>query len=126
MKKEIVAAALLAVLFAGVIINIRVSEKLALELTDEINDAYESLLLGETELSRSQTNAAIEHWLELDLYTHIFIRHSEINSTTEAFFQFKTDVFSGDADAAAGSYGLLKETLRSLMTMEQISIGSIF
>ena len=37
MKKEIVAAALLAALFAGVIINIRVSEKLALELTDEIN-----------------------------------------------------------------------------------------
>ncbi len=126
MKKEIVAAALLAALFAGVIINIRVSEKLALELTDEINAAYESLLLGEAELSRSQTNAAIEHWLELDWYTHIFIRHSEINSTTEAFFQFKTDVFSGDADAAAGSYGLLKETLRSLMTMEQISIGSIF
>ena len=62
----------------------------------------------------------------LDGYTHIFIRHSEINSTTEAFFQFRSDIGSGDADAAEGSYGLLSETLRSIMTMEQISLGSIF
>lgn len=126
MKKEITATALLAVLFIGVLVNIRVSERLAHELTDEVSSAYESLKKGDTALAKQQTDAAIEHWLSLDGYTHIFIRHSEINSTTEAFFQFKSDVCSGDADAADGSYGLLKETLGSLMTMEQVSIGSIF
>lgn len=73
-----------------------------------------------------QLDTAIEHWLNLDGYTHIFIRHSEINSTTDAFYGFRSDVGSGDADAANGSYGLLKETLLSLMTMEQISLGSVF
>ncbi len=126
MKKEITATALLVVLFIGVLVNIRVSERLAHELTDEVSSAYESLKNGDTALAKQQTDAAIEHWLSLDGYTHIFIRHSEINSTTEAFFQFKSDVYSGDADAADGSYGLLKETLGSLMTMEQVSIGSIF
>lgn len=126
MKKEIIAAVLLAVLFAGVLINIRISENIVLSLSDEVDAAYLSLKSGNGVEASQQLDKAIDHWLTLDGYTHIFIRHSEINSTTEAFFQFKSDVSSGDADAAEGSYGLLKETLNSLMTMEQISLGSIF
>ena len=126
MKKEIVAAVLLAVLFAGVIINIRVSENIVLSLSEEVDAAYLSLKRGNDAEASQQLDKAIVHWLTLDGYTHIFIRHSEINSTTEAFFQFKSDVSSGDADAAEGSYGLLKETLNSLMAMEQVSLGSIF
>lgn len=126
MKKEIITAVLLAVLFAGVLINIRISENIVLSLSDEVDAAYLSLKIGNGVEASQQLDKAIDHWLTLDGYTHIFIRHSEINSTTEAFFQFKSDVSSGDADAAEGSYGLLKETLNSLMTMEQISLGSIF
>ena len=126
MKKEIAAAVLLAVLFAGVIVNIRISENMVLSLSDEVDAAYLSLKSGNSQEASRQLDKAIDNWLTLDGYTHIFIRHSEINSTTEAFFQMKSDVSSGDADAAEGSYALLKETLNSLMTMEQISLGSIF
>lgn len=126
MKKEIVAGALLILLFAGVLINIRVTERMVRSLTDEVTEAYKSAVSGDFDSAMQQIDAAAEHWLSLDGYTHIFIRHSEINSTTEAFFQLKTDIYAEDAGAAAGSYGLLKETLNSLMTMEQISIGSIF
>ena len=42
------------------------------------------------------------------------------------FYGFRSDVGSGDSGSAQGSYGLLKETLLSLMTMEQISLGSVF
>lgn len=126
MKKEIVAAALLLLIFAGVLVNIRVNERIVSSLIDEVDLSYESLKSGDTVKAARQLDAAIEHWLKLDGYTHIFIRHSEINSTTDAFYGFKSDVCSGDTDAAEGSYGLLRETLLSLMTMEQISLGSIF
>lgn len=126
MKKELIAAVLLAVIFAGVMLNIRASEKIVSSLMSEVDAAYAQLKGGDNESAVKTIDRAIERWLTLDGYTHIFIRHSEINSTTEAFFQFKSDIGSGDADAAEGSYGLLSETLRSIMTMEQISLGSIF
>lgn len=126
MKKEIVAAVLLLLLFAGVLVNIRVNEDIVSSLIDEVDASYESLKNGDTEKAAEQLDVAIEHWLTLDGYTHIFIRHSEINATTDAFYGYRADVGDGDADTAAGSYGLLKETLFSLMTMEQISLGSIF
>ncbi len=126
MKKELIAAVLLAVIFAGVMLNIRASEKIVSSLMSEVDAAYAQLKSGNSENAAETLDKAIEHWLTLDGYTHIFIRHSEINSTTEAFFQFRSDIGSGDADDAEGSYGLLSETLRSIMTMEQISLGSIF
>ena len=126
MKKELIAAVLLAVIFAGVMLNIRASERIVSSLMSEVDAAYAQLKGGDNESAVKTIDGAIEHWLTLDGYTHIFIRHSEINSTTEAFFQFRSDIGSGDADAADGSYGLLSETLRSIMTMEQISLGSIF
>ena len=126
MKKELIAAVLLAVIFAGVMLNIRASERIVSALMSEVDAAYAQLKGGDNESAVKTIDRAIEHWLMLDGYTHIFIRHSEINSTTEAFFQFKSDIGSGDADAAEGSYGLLSDTLRSILTMEQISLGSIF
>ncbi len=126
MKKEISAGALLVLLFAGVLINIRITERMVLSLTDEVTQAYESALACDFVSAKRQIDAAAGHWLSLDGYTHIFIRHSEINSTTEAFFQLKADIYAEDTGAAAGSYGLLTETLNSLMTMERISVGSIF
>ena len=126
MKKELIAAVLLAVIFAGVMLNIRASERIVSSLMSEVDAAYAQLKSGNSESAAETLDKAIEQWLTLDGYTHIFIRHSEINSTTEAFFQFRSDIGSGDADAAEGSYGLLSETLRSIMTMEQISLGSIF
>lgn len=126
MKKEIVAAVLLLLILAGVSLNIRVNERIVSSLINEVDMSYENLKNGNEDKAMQQLDTAIEHWLNLDGYTHIFIRHSEINSTTDAFYGFRSDVGSGDADAAEGSYGLLKETLLSLMTMEQISLGSVF
>lgn len=126
MKKEIISALLLLLIFSGVLVNIRINERIVSSLINEIDMSYENLKNGNKDKAMQQLDTAIEHWLNLDGYTHIFIRHSEINSTTDAFYGFRSNVGSGDADAANGSYGLLKETLLSLMTMEQISLGSVF
>lgn len=126
MKKEIISALLLLLIFSGVLVNIRINERIVSSLINEVDMSYENLKNGNEDKAMQQLDTAIEHWLNLDGYTHIFIRHSEINSTTDAFYGFRSDVGNGDADAANGSYGLLKETLLSLMTMEQISLGSVF
>ena len=126
MKKEIAAAIILIALFAGVMVNIKVSGNIILSLEDDVTAAYESARNGDFDRAKPQLDAAIEHWMSLDGYTHIFMRHSEINSTTEAYFQLKSDIYPEDIGAAEGSYSLLMADLDSLMTMEQISFGSIF
>lgn len=85
MKKELIAAVLLAVIFAGVMLNIRASERIVSSLMSEVDAAYAQLKGGDNESAVKTIDRAIERWLMLDGYTHIFIRHSEINSTTEAF-----------------------------------------
>lgn len=126
MKKEIAAAIILIALFAGVMVNIKVSGNIILSLEDDVTAAYESARNGDFDRAKPQLDAAIEHWMSLDGYTHIFMRHSEINSTTEAYFQLKSDIYAEDIGAAEGSYSLLMADLDSLMSMEQLSLGSIF
>lgn len=126
MKKEIAAAVILALVFIGVLVNIKVASYIILSLEEDVTAAYESAEKGDFDRAKPQLDAAVEHWMSLDGYTHIFIRHSEINSTTEAYFQLKSDIYAEDMGAVEGSYGLLMDTLDSLMTMEQLSLGSIF
>ena len=126
MKKEIAAAVILALVFIGVLVNIKVAGNIILSLEEDVTAAYQSAEKGDFDRAKPQLDAAVEHWMSLDGYTHIFIRHSEINSTTEAYFQLKSDIYAEDMGAVEGSYGLLMATLDSLMTMEQLSLGSIF
>lgn len=126
MKKEIATAVILALVFIGVLVNIKVAGNIILSLEEDVTAAYESAEKGDFDRAKPQLDAAVEHWMSLDGYTHIFIRHSEINSTTEAYFQLKSDIYAEDMGAVEGSYGLLMATLDSLMTMEQLSLGSIF
>lgn len=126
MKKEWIAFALLLLLFGGTLLNIRVCNSYMDKLKYEVKQVYESAEKGDFESSKSQLDAAVRYWLSLDGYTHIFIRHTEIDATTEAFFGFMSDIQAEDADSAKGSYGLLTAQLDSLITMEMISLGSIF
>ena len=126
MRKELAAAIILALLLTGVMVNIRVASNIILGLKEDVTAAYQSAEKGDFDRAKPQLDAAVEHWMSLDGYTHIFIRHSEINSTTEAYFQLKSDIYAEDMGAVDGSYGLLMATLDSLMTMEQLSLGSIF
>ena len=126
MRKELAAAIILALLLTGVMVNIRVASNIILSLKEDVTAAYQSAEKGDFDRAKPQLDAAIEHWMSLDGYTHIFIRHCEINSTTQAYFQLKSDIYAEDMGAAEGSYGLLMSTLDSLMTMEQLRLGSIF
>lgn len=81
---------------------------------------------GQFELAEQELENAAQDWLGADGYTHIFIRHSEIDSTTDAFFELMSDVRSGDAQSASGAYEKLAAHLDSLYTMERVTLGSIF
>ena len=71
-------------------------------------------------------NDGLKIWLDSDRYTHIFIRHSEIDSTTDAFYELKESLMEGNALSARAAYEKLRYHLESIDTMEHPSLGSIF
>lgn len=126
MKKELIAAALLLLLFAGTLINIRVNDRLMGELKGSVSLAYSHAKDGDWKRAQETLSEACSRWHELDAYTHIFIRHSEIGSTTEAFYAMLSSVYAEDGGDLMGSYRLLSAQLDSIIGMEHISLGSIF
>ena len=126
MKREIAAYILLLALFAGSLFNIHAMDKIIGDLRTQVDASYSSAQEGDFYKAKSQLEGAAEKWADLDGYTHIFIRHTEIDSATDAFFDMLSDVSDENSKSLDGSYRKLDAHLESLMTMEHISIGSIF
>lgn len=126
MKKELIALLLLIALFVGSLINIRFNEHVINKLSDGAYLAYTEYLGGDTDKASETLKAVCDKWLSLDGYTHIFIRHDEIDSTTEAFFELLSAMHDEKPDCVCGAYLKLKAQLDSLSSMEKLSLGSIF
>ena len=60
MKKELIAAVLLAVIFAGVMLNIRASERIVSSLMSEVDAAYAQLQSGDNESAVKTIDRAME------------------------------------------------------------------
>ena len=126
MKKEIIALLLLVLLFIGSMYNVSVVENMVTELENNVTSSFELAQSGDLEAAQKIIKQAATDWSSRDGYTHIFIRHSEINETTDAFFGYISDICAEDIGSAEGSCALLLAQLESLKTMEEISLGSIF
>jgi len=119
MKKEIIAGTLLIALFIGALMSISHTTKIIDSLRTSVCISQSLYADGRKEEAEALLKNTSDKWLSLDGYTHIFIRHSEIDSATDAFF----DAIDSPS---SGSYGKLIAHLDSLMGMEKLSLGSIF
>ncbi|MEG1632945.1 MAG: DUF4363 family protein [Oscillospiraceae bacterium] len=126
MKKEIAAAGLLLLLIAGALVNIGYLRGFVGELGDNLALSRSAMENGDAENAELMLRSAIDEWLSADGYTHIFIRHSEIDLTTDAFYELLSDILAGDSQSAIGSFEKLEAHLASLVTMERVTLGSIF
>ncbi len=126
MKKELIFGIILAVLFALVIINIYVLNGLCGRLQDLLTDSRRSAEAGDWGKAVEKAEEAEQLWNKADPYTHIVVRHSEIDSATDAFYDLLKALYSEDEGEAKGSYMLLDAHLTSIVGMEKITLGSIF
>lgn len=125
MKKELLALALLAAFFGGALYNIRYMDSLSDRLTAQVEKSRAYMEAGNTGDADEALREAIDLWMGSDGYTHIFIRHPEIDSATDAFYELLSDVDAGDEKAAGGAFDKVEAHLWSIASMEHIKIGSI-
>ena len=125
MNRELAAGALLLLLIAGAWWNIRAVDALTGELLAGLDASQAAEEQGKHLAAQEALDAALNRWLEADSYTHIFIRHAEIDSTADAFYELQSQLLSGEGDSSA-AYDKLRYHLDSIQRMEHPSFGSIF
>ena len=121
MKKAIAAAILLALLFGAAAWNIAHIDSLTGSLTALAYCRTEDYGAAEDAL-----HEALELWYGAENYTHIMIRHSEVDSATDAFYAVLETILTRDADAAESAIECLKAHLQSIDSMEHVSFRSVF
>lgn len=125
-KREFTAVFVLAAMLLLSIWNLKkidsLTDSIIVLLSKSQNDA-DNL---DTRAALKALNDGLEIWLESDRYTHIFIRHSEIDSTTDAFYELKESLMGENSISTRAAYGKLRYHLESIDKMEHPSLGSIF
>ena len=124
MKRELAAGALLLLLMAGAWWNIRTVDRLTGELLAGLDASQAADEQGDHLAAQAALDKALNRWLEADSYTHIFIRHAEIDSTADAFYELQAQLLAGEGDSSA-AYDKLRYHLDSIQRMEHPSLGSV-
>ena len=126
MTRESYAALLLAALIAVSVWSIRRVDRLSDELEAHLAKSEKAALAEDYENAALEADAALRIWLGAKTYTHIFIRHPEIDSVADAFYSLRQTLDARNARELPPVYDLLRYHLGCIREMEHISVGSVF
>ena len=126
MKKEVFAIALLGALIAVSVLNIGGIVRLTDELTETVELASAAAENENWDSAEIQAEKAIASWKAKDSYTHIVLRHSEIDTLSDALYDFLNDIMDKNVGAAEASSQKVIYHLESISQMERLRLGSIF
>ncbi len=126
MKKEHFAVLLLGAIVLLTPWNLRHLDRLTEPLLCLTEEAYAQAGSGQADLAAGTAQQAEELWLRANRYTHIFLRHPEVDAVSDAFCAFRGAIAGGDPGVLLGSYLSLRMRLSGLREMEQLRLGCIF
>ena len=124
MKRGLLAAALLILMLALLLANIRALDTLLERVAGRVCRSSAALAVGNAQLAASEAEAAMKLWQSEADYAHIVLRQGEIDAVSEAFFELLGEIRGGgDAEAA---YLTLLYHLDSIARMDHLRLSSIF
>ena len=126
MKREIGALLLLAALFGVSLWSIRRTDRLTDEVETHLELSEKALRADDRETAEAELEAALRVWQADKRYAHVFLRHAEIDSISDAFFALQQGLRGGDGAELGAAYDLLRYHLECVDSMEHISPGSVF
>jgi polyhydroxyalkanoate synthesis regulator phasin len=126
MKKELFVGVFLALLLTVSFINIHYIGKLTDNVRQRVDEAVSSAEAENWGEAERKAEEAIALWMGRDTFTHLVLRHSEIEAATEALFALAQQVYSRDKGAAKGAGQAASARLESIANIERVRLGSIF
>ena len=125
MKKEGLAIAIILCVILGSVLNLRFLKSLIHELDAQISEAVAEAEAENWIAAEALASEGMTHWINMDKYTHIFIRHGEIDAVTDAFCSLLGAIKSRDASEIFKAQLALHSRLNELVEMERVTPGSI-
>ena len=126
MKREICAALLLLVLIGASVWNIRRADRLTDEIREHLELSERALLAADPNYAKEQLEAAKRIWLSARGYTQMFLRHPELDGTSDVFYETLQDLQAGELRALPAAYERLRYHLDSIRDMEHVRWGTVF
>jgi predicted RNase H-like HicB family nuclease len=126
MKKEIVVGAFLILMLAAALVNIHFLNKLTGNVVSLVREADSAAQREDWAEAERQAEAAAKLWVESDTYTHLVLRHPEIEAATDALYGLLSEIYAGEQGAVKGAAQAAEARLKSLASIEEIRFGSIF
>lgn len=125
MKKELFAAIVIISLLAGAGYNIFHIKTLSKSISNHLDSAIQACVVNDYNAAETELSDALNLWLEADGYTHIFIRHAEIDSATDAFFEAISEL-NAKSSSSISVISKAKYHIDSIYAMERITLKSVF
>lgn len=125
MKKEGIAAGIILILIVGAVINVLYLRHFTDDITERIHNSQTYCAQEDYDTAESELRSALDIWLEADWYTHIFIRHAEVDSTSDAFYDTLSCLIERDQDSAVSAYEKLLYHIDSIVSMEHVTLKSV-
>ena len=125
MKKEGLAITIILFVILGSVLNLRYLKSLIHELDTQTNEAVSEAEAENWTTSEALASDVMMQWMKMDKYTHVFIRHGEIDAVTDAFCSLLGAIKSRDTSDIFMAQLTLHSRLNELVEMERVTPGSI-
>lgn len=126
MKREIGAAVLLTALVLTALWNVRRADFLTDQIACNLDRSERAADRGDMETALTALDNAIALWDDEKVYTGVFLRHPDVDSVSDAFFELRELLLRKDAEAAPAALSRLRYHLDTIDFMEHLSVGTIF
>ncbi len=126
MTREKWALLLLLALAAGSCWNIHAANKLCADIETRLCRVEAAARIENWDEAQAAIESAIERWESAEGYTHIFIRHPELDSCTDIFYDTFSTVLKKDSEELYAALEKLRYHIDSIAGMERPVPGNIF
>ena len=126
MNREWIALGLLALLLAGSLWNIGHVDSLTGEVKADLILSRAAAAAGDGAAAAAALQRAVERWERAAAYTEIFIRHPEIDTLEDSFFQLRLLLEQEEPADCLPAYDQLLYHLDAVAQMEHLRPGSVF
>lgn len=126
MKKELLALGLLALILTLSMLNTHEIGSLCGDLGNLVERSATAAETGDWEESQRLLTEAMSLWKRHEDYAGIVLRHTDIETLTDDFFELTEHIYTRDSSATRAASSLVREHLDSIRKMESINLGSIF
>ena len=125
MKKEIIALTVFLLLFAVSLVNIHALTRLTENIVTLVEEADGFVREEDWEKALKSAKGALRKWEDSGAYTHIIIRHTDIDSATDVLSTLIKEIYAEERGSAIGAARAAIARLRNVAATERLKLRNI-